>query len=80
MSIIVPRCQRRQLQRSGDLSFVCGNEKLTIHSRVDYIRLGGDGLTYPTAATRAAANVLGNAAFAGADEFLAVTVTADYQL
>lgn len=49
-------------------------EKLTLNGRVDYIRLGGDGLA-------GGGNILGNpAAFAPTDEFIATTLTADYQL
>lgn len=56
------------------LSFAA-TEKLTIHSRVDYLQLGGDGLT-----AGAGSNLLGNAAFGHGDDFLATTLTADYQL
>lgn len=58
---------------AGYLSFRA-TEKLTLNGRVDYIRLGGDGLA------PAAGNILGNAAFAPTDEFISTTVTADYQL
>jgi hypothetical protein len=58
----------------GYLSFAA-TEKLTLNTRVDYIRLGGNGL-----AGAAADNVLGNAAFAPTDEFISTTLTADYQL
>lgn len=47
-------------------------EKLTLHGRLDYIRVGGDGLP-------AGGSVLG-AAYAPTDEILSTTVTADYQL
>jgi len=63
---------------SGNSSSLAGylslaaTEKLTLHGRVDYIRVGGDGLV-------GAGNVLG-AAFAPTDELIATTLTADYQL
>lgn len=60
-------------------------EKLTLHARVDYIRLGGDGLTTQAAPPPAnpaftGNNVLANTAFAATDEFISTTLTADYQL
>ena len=60
-------------------------EKLTLNARVDYIRLGGDGLVTQAAPPPAnpaytGNNVLANAAFVGSDEFIATTITADYQL
>jgi hypothetical protein len=48
-------------------------EKLTLNSRVDYLRLGGDG-------GAVAGNSILGAAFAPTDELLSTTVTADYQL
>ncbi len=47
-------------------------EKLTLHGRLDYIRVGGDGLP-------AGGGILG-AAYAPTTEILSTTVTADYQL
>lgn len=57
---------------AGYLSFAV-TEKLTLHTRVDYLSLGGDGLS-------AGGNLLGNAAFGPGDDLLATTITADYQL
>ena len=57
------------------LSFAA-TEKLTLHTRVDYLQLGGDGLT----TTAAGSNLLGNPAFGAGDDFLTTTITADYQL
>lgn len=53
------------------LSFAA-TEKLTLHGRLDYIRVGGDGLT-------AGGSILG-APFLPSDEILSSTLTADYQL
>jgi len=57
------------------LSFAA-TEKLTVHTRIDYLSLGGDGLT----TSAAGSNLLGNPAFAAGDDFLSTTLTADYQL
>ena len=61
---------------SGNSSALAGylslaaTEKLTLHGRVDYIRVGGDGLV-------GGGNILG-AAFAPTDELITTTLTADY--
>lgn len=47
-------------------------EKLTLHGRLDYVRIGGDGLPGATAAL--------GAPYQPTDELLSTTVTADYQL
>lgn len=57
---------------AGYLSFRA-TEKLTLNSRVDYIRVGGDGLVGTAA-------VVNPAGFAPTDEFISTTLTADYQL
>lgn len=58
---------------AGYLSFGM-TEKLTLHGRLDYIALGGDGLTV------GGDDLFQNANFAAGDDFLSTTVTADYQL
>lgn len=57
---------------AGYLSFAA-TEKLTLHGRVDYINVGGDGLS-------ATGTLLPSAVFGPGDDLLATTVTADYQL
>ncbi len=56
-------------------------EKLTVHTRLDWIKLGGDGVGAP-AAPGAGSDILfgGAGPFATGDEFTSLTVTADYQL
>jgi hypothetical protein len=53
------------------LSFAA-TEKLTLHTRVDYLQVGGDGLS--------AAGTLIGAPFVPGDDILSTTLTADYQL
>jgi hypothetical protein len=56
---------------AGYLS-LAATEKLTLHGRVDYIRVGGDGLA-------GTGSILGTS-FAPTDELISTTLTADYQL
>lgn len=58
---------------AGYLSFAT-TEKLTLHTRVEYLQLGGDG------ATVGGDDFLNNGVFAPGDDFLTTTLTADYQL
>jgi hypothetical protein len=57
---------------AGYLSFAA-TEKLTVHTRLDYVEVGGDGVS-------AAGTVFGSPIFAPGDDFLSTTLTADYQL
>lgn len=63
---------------SGDTTAIAAylshatTEKLTLHGRLDYIRVGGDGLA-------GAGSILG-APYVPSDEIFSTTVTADYQL
>jgi hypothetical protein len=57
---------------AGYLSFAA-TEKLSLHGRVDYLQLGGDGLS-------PGGNLLGNPVFAPGDDLLATTVTVDYRI
>jgi len=50
------------------------SEKLTAHARLDYIRVGGDGLA------GGGDIITGGAAFAPGDQFFTTTVTLDYAL
>lgn len=56
---------------AGYLSFAT-TEKLTLHTRVDYLQVGGDGVS--------AGGTLLGAPFAPGDDILSTTLTADYQL
>lgn len=56
-------------------------EKLTLHTRLDWIKVGGDGVNPPGAPGLGADILTGpGGAFATGDEFTTLTVTADYQL
>lgn len=55
---------------AGYLSFAA-TEKLTLHGRIDYLQVGGDGIS-------AAGGLVG--VFAPGDDILSSTLTADYQL
>ncbi len=53
-------------------------DKLTVHTRLDYIHLGGDGLAIPI--TGPGDLITGGTAFSPGDQFLTTTVTLDYAL
>jgi hypothetical protein len=57
---------------AGYLSFAA-TENVTLHGRVDYLQLGGDGLSPD-------GNLLGNPIFAPGDDLLATTITLDYRI
>jgi len=64
---------------AGYLSFGM-SEKLTLHGRMDYVSVGGDGITTPTVANPNPDVYSNGTLFQAGDDFISTTATADYQL